>query len=320
MVEEIIKDIYRIEIPLPGNPLKSINSYVIKGDRNLIIDTGMNRRECFNILMKGLNELKINLNETDIFITHIHADHSGLANELKRESNNIFFNKPESEIINRSDYWTDILFFAMKHGFPPDELNNALQKHPGYKYSPKKKIDVTVIKEGDTISVGDYNLKCIETPGHTIGHLCLYEPEKKLLFSGDHLLIDITSNISSWSDDENLLEDYLKSLEKIKEFNIEFVLPGHRRLFKNYKERIEELKNHHKKRLDEIISILKDKKLNAFEVASLMTWDINIERWEKFPIAQKWFAHGEAIAHLLYLKNQGLVKLQEIDNRIYFSL
>lgn len=50
MVEEIIKDIYRIEIPLPGNPLKSINSYVIKGDRNLIIDTRMNRRDRKNFI------------------------------------------------------------------------------------------------------------------------------------------------------------------------------------------------------------------------------------------------------------------------------
>ncbi len=320
MVEEIIKDIYRIEVPLPNNPLKSINSYLIKGDRNLIIDTGMNRRECLDILMKGLNELQINLNETDIFITHIHADHSGLANELKREKNTIFFNKPESELINRNDYWAQVLLFATKHGFPPEELNNALQNHPGYKYSPGQKIDVTLVKEGDVITSGDYNLRCIETPGHTIGHLCLYEAEKKILFSGDHLLIDITPNISSWPDNENPLEDYFRSLEKIKEFNVELVLPGHRRYFSNFRERIEELKVHHKKRLNEIIKILNNKKLNAFEVSSQMTWDINIEKWENFPIAQKWFAHGEAIAHLNYLKHQRLVNMQMIDNKIYFFL
>jgi glyoxylase-like metal-dependent hydrolase (beta-lactamase superfamily II) len=62
MIEEIVTNLYKIEIPLPESPLKSVNSYVIKSQgRNLIIDTGMNREECLNAMMAGLKELAVRI-------------------------------------------------------------------------------------------------------------------------------------------------------------------------------------------------------------------------------------------------------------------
>ena len=54
MIEEVWPNIFRMEIPLPANPLKAINSYVVKGgDRFLIIDTGMNRPECLGAMQSS---------------------------------------------------------------------------------------------------------------------------------------------------------------------------------------------------------------------------------------------------------------------------
>ena len=79
MIDEIAVNLYRIEVPLPKNPLRSINSYVIKDpDRNLIIDTGMNREECLNVLEAGLKSLGVD--HVDIFL---------LPHVAKRES--VFF-------------------------------------------------------------------------------------------------------------------------------------------------------------------------------------------------------------------------------------
>jgi glyoxylase-like metal-dependent hydrolase (beta-lactamase superfamily II) len=79
MIEEIIPHIYKTEIPLPGNPLKSINSYVIRdSERSLIIDTGLSRKECMDAMQAALGELGVNLRNTDFFITHLHADHFAL--------------------------------------------------------------------------------------------------------------------------------------------------------------------------------------------------------------------------------------------------
>ena len=101
---------------------------------------------------------------------------------------------------------------------------------------------------------------------------------------------------------------------------IDLVLPGHRRLITDHKRRIAELREHHKTRLREVLSILSNDPLTAFEVASRMTWDLDCDSWEEFPRAQKWFASGEAIAHLRYLQNKGLIVKKDKDGMTTFVL
>ncbi len=321
MIEKIFENLYKIEIPLPRNPLKAINSYVIKAsERNLIIDTGMNREECMNAMQAGLRELGVDLRKTDFFITHLHADHLGLVSNLAKNTSKIFFNQPDADRIGGGLRWDDMINFANNNGFPEDELRAALHNHPGYKYSSQGHLTFNILKENNTISIGDYLFKCLETPGHTRGHMCLYEPGKKILVSGDHILNDITPNIQLWSDKENPLEDYLASLDKVNELDIELVLPGHRVIFRNCKKRIQELKKHHQTRADEVFSILKNGSKNAYQVASQMSWDINYDSWDLFPVSQKWFATGEAIAHLKYLEEKGMVQRERQEHKIVFSL
>jgi glyoxylase-like metal-dependent hydrolase (beta-lactamase superfamily II) len=176
------------------------------------------------------------------------------------------------------------------------------------------------LKEGNTISIGDYAFRCIETPGHTRGHMCLYEPNKKIFVAGDHILNDISPNIQLWSDEWNPLKEYLASLEKVYELDIELVLPGHRSISRNCRERIQELKHHHEKRFDEVISILERGSKNAFRVASQMSWDILYDSWDLFPVSQKWFAIGEAIAHLKYLEEKGIIRREMRGKKRVFSL
>ncbi|MBW2148531.1 MAG: MBL fold metallo-hydrolase, partial [Deltaproteobacteria bacterium] len=264
MIEKILENLYRIEIPLPRNPLKAINSYVIKTpERNLIIDTGMNREECMKAMQDGLSELGVDLRETDFFITHLHADHLGLVSNLATNSSTIFFNQPDADRISGGFLWDDMINFAGKSGFPENELRAALHNHPGYKYSPKGHVTFHILKEDNTISIGDYVFTCVETPGHTRGHMCLYESGKKIFISGDHILHDITPNIQLWSNKENPLNEYMASLDKVYGLDIELVLPGHRIIFRNCKKRIQELKKHHQHRADEVLSLLENGGQNA---------------------------------------------------------
>ena len=320
-MEKILANLYRVEIPLPKNPLKSLNSYIIKdGDRNLIIDTGWNQRECMDAIQAGLRTLGVDLKKTDFFITHLHADHLGLLSRLATESSTIYFNRPEAERIKSLGRWDDFIDFARINGFPEEELQAALHSHPGFKYGLKSDLPFRIVKEGDRISIGDYRFECVETPGHTRGHICLYEPDKKILASGDHILDDITPTIQLWSEDWNPLKEYLASLEKVNRLAIELVLPGHRELIRDCKKRIRELKDHHEKRLEEIVSILRKGGQNAFEVASQMSWDVIYEAWDMFPVSQKWFATGEAIAHLKYIEEEGKIEKKVQDRRIVYSL
>jgi glyoxylase-like metal-dependent hydrolase (beta-lactamase superfamily II) len=322
MVEEILPGLFRIEIPLPQNPLKSLNSYVVISEkRNLIVDTGFNRKECEDAMMAGLDELGIDLNKTDIFITHLHADHFGLVSKLASENSAVYFNRFDIEALTDGEGgWEESLFYVEKHGFPKEKLREALQKHPGYKYASDRIPALSIVKNGDVLTIGDYNFRCVETPGHTHGHTCLYEPDKKVLIAGDHILIDITPNIACWRDSDNPLQDYLESLEKVYHLDIRLVLPGHRRLIQDHRKRIEELRRHHQHRADEILVILENGAQNAFQVASRMTWDIDKDHWDEFPVQQQWFATGEAIAHLRYLEERGEIVVKPGEKIVVYSL
>lgn len=310
MPQEIYPNLFRLEIPLPESPLKYLNSYVIKGGaRNLIIDTGLNRDVCKTAMLEGLKALDIDLNTVDLFITHLHADHFGLVSELATQNSKIYFNRPEQEIIEHWKGFEPMIAYGAKNGFPEEILRAALHQHPGFKYAANWTPALNILNDNDTLDAGDFRFTCIQTPGHTQGHMCLYEPERRFLIAGDHILLDITPNIQCWWEEGDPLGDYINSLDKVYRLNVDQVLPGHRRLFENYTERIDELKHHHEHRLDEILDLLDNKsQRTAFETASEMTWDIEADSWEKFPVAQKWFATGEAISHLRYLERRNKIR------------
>ncbi|MBW2607910.1 MAG: MBL fold metallo-hydrolase, partial [Deltaproteobacteria bacterium] len=151
-----------------------------------------------------------------------------------------------------------------------------------------------------------------------LGHVCLYETDKKILVSGDHILQEITPNIQCWSDDQNPLRSYLKSLDKVFDLDVDLVLPGHRRLFSDHRHRIRELQTHHKKRLAEVQDILGSSPTSAYETASQMTWDIRADSWNEFPLMQQWFATGEAISHSRYLEEKRMIKRKTSGKMILF--
>jgi glyoxylase-like metal-dependent hydrolase (beta-lactamase superfamily II) len=291
----------------------------------LIIDTGLNRDECIEAMRSALKELQVDLERTDLFISHLHSDHLGLAATLATEKSRIYFNQIEAEstsleISNSAKYWQRWEDMYLAHGFPDDELARAMQRHPGRRHGLRQEVSFSVVEEGDKIDIGDYSFLCIETPGHSPGHICLYEASKKILVSGDHILHDITPNITVWMDMSNSLGRYLESLNKVYELDVDLVLPGHRRLFTDHRARIRELREHHDARLEEAMFALQDSPRSAYQVAPRMTWDIDFKSWDQFPPMQKYFATGETIAHLKYLTAAGSLKETQIDGHILYAL
>lgn len=326
MIEEILPGLYRTEIPLPKSPLKAVNSYVVKGEgRFLVIDTGWNCEECLQPMLSAMRKLNVDLNKTDFFITHLHIDHLGLAGTLATEKSAVYFNEIEASVAKlgakkseeRKRGWFTVL---SANGFPEKELKKAFGDHPAYRYSLKIPGCFSLMREGDTLEIGDYLFKGIETPGHSPGHTCLYEPNKKILVSGDHILFDITPNITCWPELENSLKYYLASLEKVYSLDVELVLPGHRGIGDNHRKRIAELQEHHKNRLNEVILALGNEAKTAWEVAPYVTWSINCDSWKDFPPGQKWFAVGETIAHLNYLEAEGKVRREIRKDKIFYLL
>lgn len=329
MIKEVLPNIYLMEIPLPGNPLKLLNSYLIKGGkRNLLIDTGFNHEECKVAMLNGLRSLEVNLEETDFFITHMHADHSGLVSFLASDLTRVYCSNLDAHLINccvpnctgTSEFLNEMQKLLILHGFPLEEAYQAIYEHPAREQNIGKVQLFYIVKENQLIRVGDYVFKCVETPGHTPGHICLYEVNKKFLVSGDHILDQITPTIkiTKWSRDP--LGSYLKSLDKVAQMDIGLVLPAHRNLIDNVHLRIQELKHHHEVRLKEVLKILEKCSMNAYDVASKMTWNLKYTSWEQFPALQKYFAGCEAVSHLIYLCNQNMVIKIDDEGKILFKL
>ena len=320
MIEQLQQDLFRIEIPLPKSPLKYLNSYVVRSpEKNLIIDTGLNQKECLSAMHAGLQEIGISLDRTDIFITHLHADHFSLVSALATPDTQVLFNRPDAEIVESWAGFEWMIAYAGRNGFPENQLRDAIEAHPGSKFGSDWVPELKILEDGEQIVYGDYAFTCIATPGHTMGHTCLYDADKKILVSGDHILIDITPNIQCWSDERNPLKDYLESLQKVYDLDVDLVLPGHRRIFQDHRRRIRELEAHHRHRLEEVIGILKNADLTAYDTAARMSWDIKADSWDAFPIAQKWFATGETLSHLLYLEKEGMLRRETVDGIVRFS-
>jgi len=322
MIAQVYHDIFRIEIPLPKSPLKAVNCYAIKGsDRNLIVDTGMNRKECRQAFDAALNELHFDLKKTDFFFTHLHADHFGMVSILPSASSKVYFNHPDAKHMLNPERWNTIKRNSLRNGVPEEILNFVMTVHPSIIFQSPVPSKLCLLKEHDMLTVGDYTFECIETPGHTRGHLCLYEAKYKFLLAGDHLLEDITPNLSGWST-EDALKEYLTSLEKVNNYDIDLILPGHRNTFSDCRKRIAELQQHHKNRCNEIISIMESnrKPQNAYQIASQMTWDLQYDKWDDFPVYQRWFAAGEALSHIYYLTSNNLIDKSTSSEKVLFAL
>jgi glyoxylase-like metal-dependent hydrolase (beta-lactamase superfamily II) len=314
MITELAPNLYVIKVRLVGSPLKILNSYVFTGkDRNLLIDTGFNQPECMEDLSAGIRELNLDMEKTDVFLTHLHADHSGLVGKIISPRSKVFIGALDKEFIEMrwyrdEEYKNHIVSRFLGDGFPKDEFWQAYTVNPSASLAGVKRFEMTPMRGGETLTLGDRKLVAIDTPGHTPGHLCLYEADEKIMVLGDMVLFDITPNITSWQTLPNALKHYLESLQKIRRYDVALPLPGHRECHCAMLERIDELLAHHKKRLEEAVGIIaSDPGVNAYTVASRLTWSIRAKNWQDFPLAQKWFAFGETLSHLDYLVAEGVI-------------
>lgn len=322
MITKVYKNIYKQEIPLPRNPLKALNSYIIAGDnKSLIIDTGFNMKECKISFYDNVKELGIDFSKTDLLITHLHSDHSGLAADLYKEGIKVHAGEIDGEMMNKmttDKYWKR--FEVYKKYFDLQKDNMSFNEHPGYKYCPKEPIEFTLLKEGDSIDVGEYTFEIVDIPGHTPGHIGLYEKNHKLFFGGDHILDKITPNIAFWGFEYNILDTYFNSLKKIYEYDIDYLFTAHRNIIRNHRKRIDELLEHHEKRLDEIRDIIRNNEMSVRDTAAKMHWELRYESWEDFPNPQKWFASSEAMSHLEYLFITEEANRSDEEGVLYYKL
>ena len=324
MTELIWKEpeIYRIQIEIPDNPLRNANVYVLRSNGSaLVVDAGLNNPNCKKVLWEELEKLQLYPDETVLFLTHFHADHIGQVWEFVKRGIRVCTGLQEYTYFQRfpiEELIAQMSALHVQEGFPT-ELQEGYSST--FKDMPMPALDfpAQTFSDGQNFYVGSEEVQVISVPGHTPGNTVLYLPKRQLLFSGDHILFDITPNIGVWPDVSGNLSNYLESLRKISRLSIRKVFPAHREMGDNIQNRIQQLQEHHAERLKEIQGIVaKMSNVTACEVAMQLHWSARGLSWDAFPVGQRWFAMSETLAHLYELMEQGKLIRKRDENGIWY--
>lgn len=323
MIEQVAEKIYKIKVPLPDNPLRETNSYWIQGEKQeLLIDTGFNLPQCREALESALAKLGSVKANRATFTTHMHADHIGLSASLAGEGQPAYMSRVDIEYYRTQvgEQFDRARFKTMtEEGVPPEELRKAMEINARRIVRPDGiPENFRGLEDGEKIQIGSYCLKLLLVPGHSPGNSMLYEEEKKILFTGDHVLFDISPNITSLPGFENALGKYLESLQKYEQLEVKKAFPGHRESG-DYHQRVQQLLEHHKLRLQEMLGVIEmHPGLSAYEIAGRMKWRIRSSRgWENFPLQQKYYAMGECLSHLDYLLKKEKIEKERNSQGIF---
>jgi glyoxylase-like metal-dependent hydrolase (beta-lactamase superfamily II) len=322
---EIAPNLFRLQVPIPNNPLGHLNVYAIpEEDGWTIVDVGINAEEVYRSLVDQIRALAGDVTSIRrIILTHWHPDHFGLAHRIKKESgaritmheqdvallNYVFFDRPRAA----GSYFN----YLLENGVPREELTDIdpPTAEQVFGLSLPFKPDAT-LRGGEKLRIGGFLFDVIWTPGHSPGHVCLYERSEHILISGDHVLPSITPNVSYHPEmDANPLAAFLSSLDILAQLDVALVLPAHEHPFNDLSGRLVEIHRHHLDRCLAILGAIGDSAKTAYEISSEIIWAEGEMGWADMPEFHRRMAVGETLAHLRYLRSEHSVDVAAVNGK-----
>ena len=302
----------QVKVPLPYS-LKWMNAYLLPetGGRWTVIDPGLRLEETEAFWEEVARSRKLAWDRVaNIVVTHHHPDHYGLAGWFQERTGAPVWMSPVA-LGNANRLWgdgekfTDELTEAfLRHGMD-GALEEAMRKHlSGFadKVSPRP-ADVKPVSPGETFAMGGVEWEVHGGEGHAPGHLLFYDRLSGRLLAGDQVLPDITPNIG-WipGGDPDPLLSFLDSLRRLKALEVSEAFPGHRAPFARFRERIDEILDHHARRMRKMAELIVDREPTAFEVCERMFGSRLRDNTHNLR-----FALAETIAHLVRMEAEGKV-------------
>lgn len=241
-----------------------------------------------------------------VIVTHMHPDHIGLAHWLcERWNVRLWISATDYQVARTAVYDRNGFGgeagadFYMLHGMQDEEFLQHVRGRASYfpTLVPALPPCFRRLMDGDIIEIGGHKWECISGYGHAPEHIALYCEELSALLSGDMVLPRISTNVSVHASEpeSDPLRLFLTSLLRYLALPPStLVLPSHGKPFQGLHERIRQLQNHHRERLDEILAAAQQGSLSAFDVLPIM-----FKR--QLDAHQMTFAMGEALAHLHWL-------------------
>lgn len=248
--------------------------------------------------------------------SHLHRDHLGLAGEFQRRSGAaLVMHEQEARTVSAAARaqrqgkeleanrltrtYTLMTRERLAEFGVPDDRREELQTIPPLMAFPQPH---TQIVDGEELPIPGRSIVALRSPGHTGGHICLVEKSTGIIFTGDHVLPGINSGIGLGGESPtNPVADYLRSLERIAEFDSYTAAPGHGRRFPGLAQRAQTLAAHHGRRSREVAAAMPTSD-TVWEIAARIRWSDGFETLRGYKLAS---ALSQVAMHMEYVRAGG---------------
>ncbi len=325
---EVLPGVHLLRLPLTGSPLRHTNGYLIRADDGwTLVDCGWDMPDVLDALRNQMSDLGARLEDIrTLVITHFHTDHYGMAGTLlgltqaKMLMHRLDWVHIEQEMVDFGGMISRINAWLRLNG-APTEMTDAEQDRASSNFRRYSIVEPDVkVEDNHEIIVGNHKLQVIWTPGHTNGHICLYDEERKALLTGDHVLDPISPNVSLAREYQgNPLGQYLQSLRKVAALDADLVLPAHGDPFYGISRRVRELLEHHDEREAEVLEAASHGERTGYQIAASLPWTRRRRTFYDLQLGQQRMALTETLAHLEELRSRGLIRRERRGHLLFYA-
>ena len=310
---------------MPNDGLRAVNVYVIvDGDGLVLVDAGWAIPESKDALVAGLATLGCSLGDIRRFlVTHVHRDHYSQAVAIRRElGTKVSLGWDEGATL-------DVLAQADRSPLEPQlhllrtygaadlaaQLSEAMKEHLPRFLDWQRPDDW--LHEGPLVLDAGRALEVVETPGHTRGHVVFFDRGAGLLFAGDHVLPTITPSIGfEAAMQPDPLGAFMRSLARVRSMPDAVLLPAHGPVAPSVHRRVDELLDHHGRRLDQTAAAVASGATTAYEVADQLRWTRRERHFSELDLFNQMLAVAETGAHLIVLAAQGRIERKDDETGV----
>jgi glyoxylase-like metal-dependent hydrolase (beta-lactamase superfamily II) len=311
-------EMHRLRLPLPLR-LDHLNAYLVGGPTgHALVDTGMATPAGREALTARLGEHGLEPAQLrEVFVTHYHGDHWGLASWLQGLGVRVVMPQVDSSLLlqwlDHPAYDAEAVTEYRSHGVPAAALDRATRALSRMRaLSPRFVADRTV-EDREEIELAGEPFEVLLTPGHTPGHACLHHRTSRALLVGDHVLPHITPNISrELGSLVDPLTAYRRSLQAVQGRGFTVAWPAHGEPMRgaDLDRRIDEILAHHRDREESLLALIADEPCSGYRLCEGLFGLSALDGWET------WMALGETMAHLTSLQTAGRVRSDESQGQV----
>jgi glyoxylase-like metal-dependent hydrolase (beta-lactamase superfamily II) len=309
MASLVSDGLYHITLPLPLWS-RQVNLYLIEDhDGFVLIDCGVDTDEAFAALQHQLKEIGVSLADLSrILITHCHHDHYGMVGRIKQVApvavamHSIGRERADRIYVHAGRPGPGLDALLLKYGLPGRYAAKAEDVMLAWRDLVSPAAIEGELVDGQSVQMGSRTYRVLHTPGHSAGHVCFYDSERRLLLAGDHLSAERVPHVGvTLFTGGNPLGQYLDSLRRVSDLDVDVVLPGHGAPFTDHRRRVGEVIAHYTARTEQVLRALGGGQPAAHDVA-LQVFGGDLSTFEGR------LAFTETLAHLELLASEGRIE------------